>query len=456
MWAQAERSSDILLSKHKAKSLGLDADMMVRTKANPTLLRNARVIDVLDGEHLARASVVIEGDRITSLGRGNDVSVPEGAVSVDLEGMTIIPGLIDSHLHLWGLNSDRVIDELLMVPDGVRLIRTTQRLHRLLEAGYTTVKDCGGINALQIKRAIAEGTIEGPRVIAAGYFLSQTFGHGDFFHFLPMEMVDARRTRGGSNLTCDGVAECSKAARYALREGADFIKISTSGGVMSERDRSEHVQFTSEEVRAMVRVAQNAGTFVTAHCHSAEGMHMSVDAGVHTIDHALYPDPEVIEKAKKKEVVFVSTLSIMKRYNEGGVAAGYPEWAVRKSRMAWEKAIANIRAIYNSGALLAAGTDFLDSPLMQMGTNALELELLVEFCGLSPLDALRAGTFNGAKACGLGERIGALRTGMTADIVVCKKDPLKDIRYLQKPDMVRMVLKEGRTVLNRGPAPKPV
>src|SRR5207249_10190890 len=138
-----------------------------------------------------------------------------------------------------------------------------------------------------------------PRILAAGYFLSQTFGHGDFLHFLPIEMSDARLRRdGGFNLTCDGVGECMKAARFALREGADFIKISTSGGVMSERDRSEHVQFTMEEVEAVVRVASNAGTFVTAHSHSTEGIRMSIDAGVHTVDHAIYPDEGAIQEGK--------------------------------------------------------------------------------------------------------------------------------------------------------------
>jgi len=209
------------------------------------------------------------------------------------------------------------------------------------------------------------------------------------------------------------------------------------------------VQFTDEEVRAIVKVAQNVGTFVTAHCHSTEGMHMSIDAGVRTIDHALYPDPAVIEKAQKSGVVFVSTLSIMKRYNEGGVEAGYPEWAVRKSRVAWERAKASMRLIHESGAVLAAGTDFLDSPLMQMGTNALELELLVRLCGLSTLDALRAATVNGARACGLDGRIGAIRQGMVADIVVCRADPLRDIRVLQKRDAVAMVVKGGQIVLDR-------
>ena len=414
------------------------------------VLRNCRLIDGTGADPLARAALVVEGDRISQVGASGQVSVPDGASVIDLDGATVMPGLIDSHLHLWGLSTDRIVEELLMVPDGVRLVRAGQRVGRLLEAGYTTVKDCGGTNALHLRRAIAEGTLLGPRIVAAGYFLSQTFGHGDFFHFLPMENSDARLAAGvGSNLTCDGVDECTRAARFALRQGADFIKISTSGGIMSERDRSEHVQFTPEEVSAIARVANNAGTFVTAHSHSAEGIRMSIEAGVRTVDHALFPDDAAIEEGRRRGVVFVSTLSIMKHYGEGGTSAGYPEWAVRKSRLAWDSAIVNMRRIHDSGGTLAAGTDFIDSDLMSMGANALELELLVKRCGLKPMDAIKAATLNGAKACNLERSIGTLEEGKVADIVVSGADPLADITVLQQPADIRLVIKEGRICVDR-------
>ena len=412
------------------------------------VIKNARIIDGTGADPIENGSLLIGGSKISQIGSSDQVTIPDGAKMIDAAGMTVIPGLIDSHLHLWGLKTDRLIDELLMNPEGVRLLTTSTRLPDLLKSGYTTVKDCGGINALFLKKAVAEGIIPGPRILAAGYFLSQTFGHGDFFHFLPMEMSDARKRGGhGDNLTCDGVAECMKAARYAMRQGADFLKISTSGGVMSERDRSEHVQFSLEEIQAMVLVARNAGTFVTAHSQSTEGMKISIEAGVKTLEHVFYPDEEVIEKGKRKNIVFVSTLSIMKRYTEGGVAVGYPEWAIRKTRIAWEKVIQSIRKLHDAQATLAAGTDSLDSPLMRLGSNSIELELLVKYCGFDPMEAIVSATRNGARACGLEDQIGTLEEGKMADLVMLKADPLKDIAMLQNSENIKYVFKGGQMVV---------
>jgi len=178
------------------------------------------------------------------------------------------------------------------------------------------VKDCGGFG-IYLKKAIAEGTIRGPRILSAGYVLSQTAGHGDV-HFIPVEWVDARVSKRGTFLVmpllCDGVPECIKAARYTLREGADFIKIMASGGVLSMIDKPEHTQFTPQELEAIVEEARHVEKFVTAHCQGTEAMKNCIKAGVRTIDHAFYPDDEVIELAmKSKDLIFVPTLSILHR-----------------------------------------------------------------------------------------------------------------------------------------------
>lgn len=417
---------------------------------NPSIvIKNARIIDGTGSDPIDRGSIMISGSQLKLIDR--QVSIPSNSKVVDASGLTAIPGLIDSHVHLWGLGTDRLVDELLMIPEGVRLLTAAGRLQNLLSGGYTTVKDCGGVNALSLKEAVGRGVISGPRILAAGYFISQTFGHGDFFHFLPIEMSDARRYAGhGDNLTCDGVAECMKAARYALRQGADFLKISTSGGVMSDHDKSEHVQFTPEEIRAIVQVASNANTFVTAHCQSTEGMRISIEEGVRTLEHVFYPNKEVMELALRSNTVFVSTLSVMKCYNDGGTEAGYPAWAIRKSMLAWENVIKNIKLLHDSGVTLAAGSDLLDSPLMKLGMNSMELELLVKYCGFTPMDALVSATRNGARACGLEAEIGTLEKGKSADLVLLKGDPLKDISILQNRSTIKLVLKEGFIVSNDG------
>jgi imidazolonepropionase-like amidohydrolase len=415
-----------------------------------TVVRGGRLIDGTGADPVDGCSVLIEGDLIKEIGKTKDLDIPRDAKIIDATGKTVLPGLIDCHLHLLGLRSDNYIPETIISPNGVKVLRAAKSAMALLDAGFTTVKDTGGINALYLKQAINEGTMRGPRILAAGYVLNQTFGHGDDFQYLPVEWADART--GGNKffaLMCDGEEECMKAARYALREGADFIKICTSGGVMSQKDPPDHVQFTKDEVRAIVNVAHNARTFVTTHCMSTEGMQMSIEAGVKTVDHACFPDQSVIELGLKNGTIFVATMSIQKKINDGGIEAGYPEWAVEKCRRMWDDVAKNMKWLYDSGVTMAAGTDFLDTPLGKMGTNALEMELLVKYCGFKPMDALKAMTLNGAKACGLEKQIGTLEAGKKADLLVFDGDPLKDIKSLQETQRIQLVLKAGAVEVDR-------
>lgn len=407
------------------------------------------LIDGTGSDPVEDSVVVINGSKIVGVGENGQVEIPEDAETVDSGGKTVMPGLIDSHLHFLGYKSDRLLEESLVVPLGVRLLRASISADRLLSAGFTTVKDCGCANALHIKRAIAEGILRGPRILAAGYVLTQTFGHGDT-HFLHPKMVDVREGLGGEALLCDGVEECTKAARYALREGADFIKLcGTSGGVISERDKPDHTQFSLDEIKAVVQTAHNAGTFVTAHAQGAEGIINAIEAGCKTVDHAYYPREDAIDAAKRKQVVFVPTLSVHKRIIDGGVDVGYPPWGVEKAKTAWNDVIKNIRRLREAEATIAMGTDFLDTPLMKLGTNAVELELLVKSCGFEPMQAIVSATLNGAKACGLENRIGTVETGKLADILIVDGDPLKDIRILQDLNRIKMVMKEGRIHVDR-------
>jgi len=421
-----------------------------REKNSVVIVRGGKLIDGTGADPVDDPCIVIEGEHITKIGKAKDLDLPKDAKFVDATGKTVMPGLIDCHLHLLGLNSDNYIAETIIAPNGVKLLRAARSATALLNAGFTTVKDTGGINALYLKQAVNEGTIRGPRILAAGYIINQTFGHGDDYQYLPIEWADART--GGSKffaIMCDGREECMKAARYTLREGADFIKICTSGGVMSQKDPPDHVQFTKDEVRAIVEVAHNARTFVTTHCMSAEGMQMSIEAGVKTIDHACFPDEEVIELGLKNKTIFVATMSIQKKINEGGIEAGYPEWAVMKCRRMWDDVARNMKRLYDSGVTMAAGTDFLDTPLGKMGTNALEMELLVEYCGFRPMDAIKAMTLNAAKACGLENQIGSLEVGKKADLLIFDGDPLKDIKSLQETQRMNLVMKSGVIEVDR-------
>jgi imidazolonepropionase-like amidohydrolase len=425
--------------------------MVKKKRRSVTVIRNGSLIDGTGAKPLKNAVIIVEEAKIAAVGKEGDVNVPRSVrkTEVNAEGMTVMPGLIDSHMHLMGWKTDHFIEEEIVRPQQLGLIKSVFDAADLLDAGFTTVKDCGGFG-IHLKKAMAEGLMRGPRILSAGYLLSQTAGHGDM-HFMPVEFADARATKRGMYLLCDGVPECIKAARYALREGADFIKICTSGGVMSMVDRPEHTQFTLEEIKAVVEEARHVGKYVTAHCQGTEAMKNSITAGVKTIDHAFYPDDEVIEMAKKrKDVVFVPTLSIAWRIITEGEKAGYPPWAVMKGREVWDTMVKNIAKLYKAGLTIASATDFVGSPLLKMGTNAMELELLVKHCGFKPMDAIVAATRNGAKACGLENMTGAVEKGKLADIIVVDGDPIKDVKVLQDKSRIKMVMKEGKIEVRRG------
>jgi imidazolonepropionase-like amidohydrolase len=421
---------------------------MSKEERKAIAIKGGRLIDGTGAQPVENAIVVIDGSKISALGPEGEAQIPPEARVIDAAGKTVMPGLIDSHLHFVGMKTDRVLEEILIRPRELGLIKSVFDVQNLLEAGFTTVKDCGGKNGIWLRGAIAEATIRGPRIVAAGCVLSQTFGHADI-HMFPIEWVKERKVFSINSLICDGVDECRRASRQALREGADFIKVCTSGGVMSMSDRPEYTQFCLDEIRAIVEEANHVGKFVTAHCQGTEAIKNSIEGGIRTIDHAFYPDDEAIEMAKGKDVIFVPTLSIVRQVSEKGGEAGHPPWGVAKAKECWEAMIKNIAKLYEAGLTLAAGTDLGGSPLLKHGTNARELELLVTYCGFSPMDALVAATRNGAKACGLEDTVGTIEVGKLADMLVVEGDPLSDIAVLQDVQRITTVIKEGQIVVDR-------
>ncbi len=412
-----------------------------------------RVIDTTSGSVIEDGCVVIEGGVVRDAGSRGSVEVPKEARILDLRDHTILPGLIDAHVHVTGLRSGDYVREALTTLVGVLYARGVRDLEKMLDAGFTTIVDAGGVIGLHLRDAVAEGTIRGPRIVAAGYPLSQTFGHGDV-HFLPVEYVDARTTRIFQpflSLICDGADECRKAARYALREGADFIKIFTTGGVASQRDRPEYPQFTLEEIKAIVEEARRARRFVHAHAEGAEGIINALRGGVTRIAHAIFIDDEGISLALEKNAVIIPTLSVVKLLVEHGEKAGVPSWALEKAREVYKIHAENIRRAYRAGVRLATGTDFFFEPpgTRFYGLNALEIHLLVTEIGLSPLEALIAATKNAAYVAGLEGKVGELRPGYLADIIIVRGNPDQDTRTLLCPDNVVLVMKEGKILKDR-------
>ncbi|MEM2075459.1 MAG: amidohydrolase family protein [Zestosphaera sp.] len=394
---------------------------------------------------LENGVVVIEGRYIKDVGTLGSVEVPDDAKVIDLKGFTALPGLIDAHLHLLGYRSLDMIKEPLLVPYAARVARVLQDLRSLVDAGFTTVVDAGSDVGLGVKYAITEGSAVGPRVVTAGYALSQTFGHGDE-HYLPLEYVDVRTSRLRSfSLICDGVDECRKAARYALREGADFIKIMASGGVLSEKDRPEYTQFTLDEIKAIVEEAEHANRFVHAHAQGSKGIANALKGGVKVIAHGIYIDEEGIELAKERNAIIVPTFAIVDQIVRYGEELGTPKWGLEKARAVYEDHLRNVRDAFRAGVKLATGTDFAGGvKALRHGDNAVELAIFVERLGMTPLEAITCATRNAAEAAGLEGLTGTIERGKLADIIITRENPLADVKTLLNRDNIVAVVKEGR------------
>jgi imidazolonepropionase-like amidohydrolase len=401
-------------------------------KGHFKLIKGGTLIDGTGSAPKENADILIEGSTIKSV--GNAIDAPADAQIIDATGMTVMPGLIDAHVHFRGTIKGGLFERMTS-PLELGLIQSIGDAKKLLTYGYTTAKCCGSSNALYLKEAVTEGILTGvPRIIAAGYWLSQTFGHADL-PLLPLEYVDVRTTKLRSNSTnsllCDGVDECIKATRYALRAGADFIKISTTGGFSSRGDKPTDVQYNLDEIKAIVDTAAQAGKYVTAHCEmSLKAMKQSILGGVKTVDHALLTDDECVALAIEKGVVFVSTTIVFRKAIEAGRDVG-------------KKLMESYKRIHKAGAILATGTD-TGLGADTFGTNAVELELLVKYCDYSPMDAIVAATKNGALACFMGDRAGTIELGKYADKIIVDGNPLADITHLQDNEKIVTVMLEGK------------
>jgi imidazolonepropionase-like amidohydrolase len=419
----------------------------------PLVVCAHRVIDIKRESPIIKGCVIIQGNEIKDVGPRGSLEIPKDARIIECSNDTIMPGLIDAHVHVTGFRSGDYIKESLLTPFATLVARGIKDLEAMLDAGYTTIVDAGGIISLQLKDAWREGSIRAPRIVAAGYPISQTFGHGDV-HFLPTDLVDARTSRllmPLSSLLCDGVDECRKAARYALRAGADFIKIFTTGGVASQRDRPEYPQFTLEEIEAIVDEARKVGKFVHAHAEGAKGIVNAIRAGIKRIAHAIYIDEEGIRLAKENEVMIIPTLSVVDLILKAGAESGLPPWAIEKAEEVRRTHINNIRKAYRAGVRLATGTDFFIQPsgMKVYGYNSMEILALINEIGLETLEAIRAATINAAFIAGLEDKVGSLEPGKIADLIVVKGDPIDNPELLLGPDNVVMVIQEVRIVKNK-------
>ncbi|ORW07664.1 metal-dependent hydrolase family protein [Mycolicibacter longobardus] len=402
------------------------------------LLRNATLIDGTGNAPIHDAAVLVDGETISWAGPAAAIpTTSAGAVTIDVGGNTICPGFFDCHVHfsLPGPNGSPL--EMAMRPASYRHFELIQRLRTTLENGVTTARDLMGIDA-GVRDAVAAGLIEGPRLLVAINLLSQSCGHADFH--LPCG-PDLTPLVGG--YLVDSVAAARKRARELIREGADVIKVASSGGVASPHDDPTWLGMRRKMIAAIVEEGQNyGGRRVAAHAQGLAGIRAAVDAGVHSIEHGYALDDELCHQMVAQGTFLVPTL-----LETMTPVTATPAGAAKSAK--WHAlSHESIARAASAGVKIAVGTDAGLNP--DHGSNLKELGLLVRFGGLTPMQAIVAGTRTSAQLCGVDDALGTVEAGKTADLVVVRGNPLDDIDSVGDPDNILMVIKDGRTVGNRG------
>ncbi len=392
------------------------------------------VLDVKSGKLLADQVLVIEDGKIVGVSGAAETKIPADAMRIDLPNATVLPGLIDAHTHLT-MDPKFGYERLALSLPRETLIGAKNARITLL-AGFTTVRNVGAreFSDVALRDAINAGDVPGPRMLVSGPPLSITGGHCDN-NMLPFEY----------HATSDGVADGIAAVQHKVREnikyGSDLIKVCATGGVLSLGDNPQHSQFTLEEMKAIVADAHRLGRKVAAHAHGAEGIRWAAEAGVDSIEHGSYIDDAGIAAMKEHGTYLVPTLYLGDWMIDNAGLTRLPPPLLAKAQEVIPAARKNIARAFAGGVKVAFGTDAAVYP---HGLNAHEFAVMVKL-GLTPLQAIQAGTLNAADLLGWSGKVGTLEPGAWADIIAVDGDPIKDVTTLER---VKFVMKGGEVVKN--------
>src|SRR5215510_2622518 len=406
-----------------------------------TLIRNGTLIDGTGNAPIANPAVLIKDNRIQTVGHADSINLPnESILEIDAGGGTILPGFIDTHVHLM-LQGVNIVRDM-TTPFSMRFFNAVRYMKNTIDAGVTSVRDAGGADA-GVKQAVETGVVLGPRMQISISVLTITGGHGDGWMRSGMEFELFPAYPGYPSARVDGVDDCRRKVREVLRAGAEIIKICSTGGVLSPTDHPEFTQFSPEELDVIVReAAYRRGVKVMAHAQGVEGIKNAIRAGVHSIEHGIFLDDEAIDLMLKQGTFLVPTLLAPLAVLEAGEKGGMPEYGVRKSREVVEIHSESISRAHKAGVKIAMGTD---AGVMPHGTNLRELGLMVNI-GMTPMESIVATTKIAAECLGWQDQVGTLEAGKLADVVIAKTNPLQDIRSLENNDNIVFVMKDGNGV----------
>ncbi|MBR1585534.1 MAG: amidohydrolase family protein [Clostridia bacterium] len=390
-----------------------------------------RIIDSVGEEAIEDGAVVIENEKITYAGPRDRAAIPADAAVFTCENATIMAGFIDAHIHLVGSESIHKSGD---TPYDL-LLTTVKDLCDLVDAGVTGVRDMSAFGR-PLRDAIARGNIKGPRIMVGGRVLSMSSGHCDFDVTKPVSQCNDEDLTG---FMMDGPEDCYKGVRRQFREGAEFIKICATGGVSSAIDDVNDQEFSEEELRVIIGEAKRHNTYVTAHCTGTAGTKAALKAGIGCVEHGVMLDEECCEIMQKNNVPLVTTLSVSL-----GIAdmKNLPPHMMRKAQGVKEHAMHSYQLAHAYGITVALGTDYSNSPNTPFHGIGREFYSLTR-CGYTPMEAIKAGTVNGARLMRRDREIGTVEAGKLADLVLVQGDPLRDIRVLEDADNVKMVLIGG-------------
>lgn len=405
------------------------------------VLKNFQLIDVTNSKLIPNTSLIIEGDRIKEVFLEKLSNYKHKGTVIDCKGQTLLPGLIDAHIHA-GIVDENLSEQQRRNFPSMLVIKGVKVLENTLEQGFTTARDAGGADP-GFREAIKQGLIKGPRLFVAGACLSQTGGHGDLR--LPTELINQPKYYAGFvTIICDGIDAVRYETREQLRQGVDQIKIMASGGAGTPSDELESSQYSLEEIKTIVSEAESSGKYVMAHCYSNRGARLCAQAGVRSIEHGNLLNRESAKILRDANVYLVPTIVTYEMLYQKGKELGIPDYFQKKINYLKEKSLEALDIANQEGVKIASGSDLIGS---LQGYKGMELELKSRVIG--PMGAIVATTITNAKLLRQERNLGSIEKGKYADMILVNGDPLKDISLIQNyKEKITLIMKGGKIYKN--------